>query len=290
MLGRGPAAAPEQDVEATIKAAEQVALDAVERAKAQSTAPSAARPADHRRPARETRVIDHPLTRNRQLHDSAQVVRAKAREALAAVKAESAQRGSHASELDALVAELAKSDAAFAAKARTYFDRIADASFLENAMVALWRKAAKRGVTVARELEILLGAEDPRDVHTFQNTPGLEPKDMAADFARALADPRVFIDGAFANDVHGGHIHAFQQWLGDLIWGPGKGLEFRQDLLKAAGPSKTRLAGTDKEYEQPFWSRLWDELFDAPRFSGFHSAEDLFTVLLAHLDFPFWDP
>jgi hypothetical protein len=310
-----PAAHPPE----AVKQAEQVALGAVERAKAKTTArpPSAARPVgeeayagssrprkqlarpfNHKstgaggaKPRRETRVEDHPLTRNRQIHDSAEVLRAKVREALAAVQAEAAQRGTHVSEIDQLIGALAKTDPVFAVKVRTYFDKISDPKFLENAMVALWRKAAKDGVSVARELELLLGGTDPvKDVHVFRNTPGLEPKDMAADFARALQDPRVWIDGSFANDVHGAHIHAFQQWLGDLIWGPGKGLEFRQDLLKAAGPTKTQLAGTDKEHKQPFWSRLWDELFDAPRFSGFHSAEDLFAVLLAHLDFPFWTP
>ena len=62
---------------------------------------------------------------------------------------------------------------------------------------------------------------------------------------------------------------------------------FRQKLATVSGPSKTIKAGQADQYEQPFWSQLWDELFDS--FGQVRSPEKLFQILMTHLDFPFWD-
>ena len=65
-------------------------------------------------------------------------------------------------------------------------------------------------------------------------------------------------------------------------------MAFRQKLAELTGPSKALRNGV----EQPFWSRVWDAMFD--RYSGegggLRSPEVLGQILQQALDFPRWDP
>ena len=103
-----------------------------------------------------------------------------------------------------------------------------------------------------------------------------------------MRDPRPLIDLSNAMDFHGAHGHAFQQYLCDCLFGPGKGLAFRQKVAELTGPSRTLPTGV----VQPFWSRAWDALFDAFRVEGggLRSPEVVGEMLQQAVDFPRWSP
>ncbi len=182
-----------------------------------------------------------------------------------------------------LVAEIRKTDPVFADRVQQYFDAIEDPAFLEAKMAELWEQAGKNERTTAGETEHILGGGTPA-VNKFSNTPGIHlfPKRFYAEFQTAIRDPRALVDESFAGDFHGSHIHAFHEYLGDCLFGPGEGRKFRQRLADLTGPSKTLPTGV----EQPFWSQVWDTIFDGRLEDGLHSPEALGKILQEHLGYP----
>ena len=241
-----------------------------------------------RTPKPEIRVKADARGPERVFHGSVKELRKHLAQALeeAHTRAERGRQPGAAPEIDGLIAEVAKTDPAFAAKAKTYFDALADPKFLEDQMTYLWRQARDHGRTVAGELEHILGGGKPPN--EFRNTPDLKPEESIAEFREALRDPRPLVDLSFAGDFHGSHTHLFHQFLGDRLFGAGEGLTFRQRLAELAGPTKTVKPGSPDQFERPFWSQLWDAMFDAG--GGLHSPEELGKILQHHLDFPRWDP
>jgi hypothetical protein len=139
---------------------------------------------------------------------------------------------------------------------------------------------------VAGELEHILGGPDPQ-LNEFENTPGLGPEEEIAEFREAVRDPRTLIDLSNSGDYHGSHTHAFQQYLGDLLFGRGEGARFRMRLADLTGPGRT--VRTDAgEYTEAFWAQVWDEVFDSTD-DSLHSTEVLGKILQHALDFPRWD-
>jgi hypothetical protein len=189
------------------------------------------------------------------------------------------------SEFDELLAELHTRDPEFAARVDEYYKPLENADFIEAAIEYLWDQARRHGHTVAQELEYILGGGHPDSINEYRIPPGrLDPMEEFAAFREALKDPRTFIDLALSHEGHGSHIHAFQEFLGDRLWGRGKGREFRQKLAEVEGTSRTVDVGA-RTFEKPFWSRLWDAMFDADS-PDLHSPEVLGWILQHLADFP----
>jgi hypothetical protein len=227
---------------------------------------------------------DHLL--KRRLHASMAELKRRIAEALNQARAamDDARSRGATTEIDALVAEVRQRDPALADDVRRYYDAIEDPAFLLKQMTSLWEQARDHGHTVAEELEHILGGDN----HEFRNTPGLTPEQAYEELRKVVQDPRTLIDLSNAHDYHGSHTHAFHQFLGDQLFGPGEGLTFRQRLAGLEGTSQTVRAGSPDQFEKPFWARLWDEMFDS--FDNLHGPEVLGAILQHHLDFPRWLP
>jgi hypothetical protein len=181
------------------------------------------------------------------------------------------------SEIDVLASEIAKSDEPFAAQVRLYYKSKANSRWVENQIVRLWRQARANGRSPADELMAALGG-DKRGVNRFQNSPGLKPKEAYEEFRQAVADARLLYDEALESTTHGAWIHMFDEWLGDILFGVGEGLKFRQKLAAFQGPSRTMRVLGQPEFEKPFWSRLWDALFDEVH-PSMHMPEKIAPIL-----------
>ena len=189
-------------------------------------------------------------------------------------------------EFDALIAELRQVDPVFAKKAERYFKAVEDPGFLLKQATHLWKQARDHGRTVGEELVHRLGGAE-QGVNDFTNAPGLDSEAKLAEFHEAVKDPRVLNDLSNSGDYHGSLTHAFHQYLGDQLFGPGEGLKFRQQLAELKGTAKTVRPGEPGQYDQPFWSRVWDEMFDS--YGNLHSPEVLGRILQQHLDLPRYD-
>jgi hypothetical protein len=239
-------------------------------------------------PVRETRnLADYGKTRK--VHTSVVEVERAVRKALKLVakKGKAASLAGGPRPIDALIAEIARTDREFAIKVRRYYDAMDDPAWVEQQMVHLWEQAAEHKRTTAQELEHLLGG-DTKGINEFRNADTETQHEAFEDFKKTLLDERPLVDLSSAGDHHGSHVHAFQQYLGDRLFGPGGGLEFRQQLAECQGPSKTRRTGQGDAFEEPFWAQVWDELFDDS--DNLHTPEEIGKILQEHLDFPRWDP
>lgn len=218
-------------------------------------------------PRREIRVMADPA---RMFHTSEADLRTHLTKALddametTARELDAAKIANPRAELEGLVARVRQRDPAFAQRIVEYFDALEDTSSLRDRMIWLWKQARDNERTVAEELELLVGGK--AGVNPY-HVPDLDP----AKFKKALADPRALEDLSLSQDFHGTHVHMFHQLLGDMMWGPGEGLAFRQRLVA-----------------EPEWDKIWDVLFDATngRLGGLHEPETLGRILQQHLDFP----
>ena len=229
------------------------------------------------RPTAETDTFDPRGTRRS--HATEQELRAGVAEALKAAH-DSAKKVPRA-QFDQLLEHLKQTDPAFAKDVELLLREAQRPQFLEAAIVELWKRARDNQRTVAEELEHSLGGA----VNAFDNTPGLKGLDAIAEFGRALSHPRPMLDVSFASQPHGTHTHMFEQYLGDLLLGKGGGLAFRQKLVELTGPSETIFKGQADEFEKPYWSRLWDEMFDAND-ARLSNPDVLGGILQDHADFP----
>jgi hypothetical protein len=237
-----------------------------------------------RTPMRETRVYK-PALKGRQFHTSETDLRAAVGPVLGRIRGPGAKSRR---QLDELLAEVRKTDPQFADMLKRYYWGITNAKFIEDGMAYLWRQARDGNRTTAGQLEHNLGGGG--GVNNFRNKAGLSPLDKFAEFREAVRDPRPLVDLTSASDFHGSHTHAFQQFLGDRLFGQGQGRAIRQRLAELEGPSKTIRKGEADEHEKPHWSRLWDEMLDADKATGqLNSPEVLGKILQEHLDFPRWD-
>jgi hypothetical protein len=240
-------------------------------------------------PVRETR--GKSKTRNssleqRTFHGSEAEVRKALQESFERLDKRLADKGLYeAPEFDELLKWLEKNDAKFAAEVKLYYDALGDPKFIEEQALFLWNSARKNKTTVAAELERLVGRGQPTT--KFRNTPGMTPAAKTEEFREAIAKPGPFEDLAEATSPHGSHTHMFQEFLGDRLWKrAGAGRKFRLKLATyKKGPGKQIFPGSKDEWTKPFWSRLWDEMFDGANLN-LHRPENLGDILHAHLDFP----
>ena len=226
----------------------------------------------------------------RAYHDSEYDLRKGLRETFANVKKKVAdwlKSGSaEPPAIEDLLAWLNKHDPKFGAEVKQYYDAIADPQFLEEQMVFLWNSARKNQRTMAEELEHLVARGEK--ITEFRTTPGLPGAEHAEEFRKAIAKKGPLLDRSQATQLHGTHVHMFHEFLGDRLFKRiGAGRAFRMRLANyQKGPGKLIRAGQADQYEKPFWSRLWDAMFDEERLSGFHDSDELGDILQSHLDFP----
>jgi hypothetical protein len=225
--------------------------------------------------------------RKRFFHTSVVEVELAVRKALKLVQEKARTTPQRPSEIDSLVAEIARTDPAFAEEVKRFHEAKEDVDWVEQQMVHLWEQAAEHHCTTAEELERILGSGTV-GINAFRNMAGPDPTASFAEFRTTLEDVRPLVDVTSAGDHHGSHTHAFDQYLGDRLFGRGGGLRFRQKLAAFDGPTRTRRAGEEGEYEEPFWAQVWDELFDSS--DNLHSPEEIGEILQNHLDFPRWNP
>ena len=104
-----------------------------------------------------------------------------------------------------------------------------------------------------------------------------------------MRDPRPLIDLSNAMDFHGAHGHAFQQYLCDCLFGPGKGLGVPPEGGRADGAVAD---APDGRRATVLGRRAWDVLFDAFRVEGggLRSPEVVGEMLQQAVDFPRWVP
>jgi hypothetical protein len=219
-------------------------------------------------PIRETRVL---ISGNRFFHTSEAELRAAVAGALQTAKANEKTQSKEWSDAQAervtLFTELRAIDPQLADKARRYYEEIDKPKFLEDQMVFLWKEAAAHGRTTAGELEHILGGGK---VNEFNPPESSKEKDKL--FQEALRDPRPIVDLRNASDHHGSHTHMFHEFLGDRLFGPGAGRDFRLRLATL-------------EWDK--WPRVWDVLFDESiQVASLHCPEVLGEILQIHLDFP----
>lgn len=241
-------------------------------------------------PQRETRVLPgakrwFPTT----VAELKQMVTERLREARERMEKDPPQ-GILASEFDKLLPDLRAVDPDFAARAEQYNAALQDADFVRDKLAQLWELARAHNRTMADELEHILGGGAP-NVNEYEDLPDPDPSpdEEYEHFRQAIMDQRTLVDLEFADDVHSAHIHAFQEYLGDCLWGPGEGKEFWRELAELQGETKTRNEGMVTEHQQPFWSRLWDAMFDTSP-THVHAPEVFGRILQEVADFPIWDP
>jgi hypothetical protein len=241
-------------------------------------------------PRRETRVLpgskrSFPTT----VEELKQMVTERLREARERMQKDP-PRGVLASEFDKLLLHLRAVNPDFAARAEQYNAALQDADFVQEKLAQLWEQARAHNRTMADELEHILGGGQP-NILEYEGHPGADPspEEEYEHFRQAIMDSRTFVDLEFADDVHSAHIHAFQEFLGDCLWGPGEGKEFWRELAELQEPTRTRHKGMPNEHEQPFWSRMWDAMFDTSS-TNVHAPEVFGRILQEVADFPIWDP
>jgi hypothetical protein len=174
----------------------------------------------------------------------------------------------------ALLAELRDVDPQLGHDAQEYFQAMNDPEFILEQMVYLWEQARVHQRTTAGELEYILGRGE---VNEFNPPDELTQKQKDELFQEALRDPKPLVDLANAQDLHGSHTHMFHEFIGDRLFGKGKGRAFRLKLANLKG-----------KWEK--WFNVWDVLFDSGRGpGGLRSPEALGEILQTHLDFPMFD-
>jgi hypothetical protein len=166
-------------------------------------------------------------------------------------------------------------------KIKKVYEATRDPKFVEESIVELWKEAGKRRMTVRRALEDRMAPGGK-----VSNILGETDADQ---FRKIIGQPEPIRDLYFASDVHGAHTHMFQEYMVDRILGPGEGRRFRMLISKATGPNVAETAWGKKE--RPFWSAVWDALFDDGFGKGhINHPETLGRVLQDKLGLPRWTP
>jgi hypothetical protein len=246
-----------------------------------------ARPYNHKDPGkepaapkRETRATHDPnrkfASTEQELRDNLKAAFARAGQTVAQRRRAEKLQGDPP-KIKKIIQEIAAKDPKFAADLKLYHQRLSDPKFITSKLVELWHAARRNGHTMAEELELQLGSKTRgRESFNNDNTP---VDQRTQEFKEMLERDRVFIDESFAQDFHGSHTHAFQEWLGNQIWPPDGGRTFRRRLLQVATPDAYQ--GKD-----PYWTQVWNQLFDAYNEQGLHAAEVLGRLLQEAADFP----
>jgi hypothetical protein len=159
-----------------------------------------------------------------------------------------------------------------------------DPAAAERAAARVFKHAAGRKppITTREALEELVGGGTPVEVKVLE-------EDIER-FRKVIAGDPPFRDLAFAADHHGAHTHMFQELIVDeALGGKGAGRAFRKLIARVDGPAvaETTLSGRPR----PFWSAVWDALFDDFGGTGhLNDPESIGGLLQTHLGLPRWEP
>jgi hypothetical protein len=149
-----------------------------------------------------------------------------------------------------------------------------DPQLVEDAIVRLWQEAGRRKQTVRQTLEQLVGGPI---------------QDITGELTAAhLRQPGALRDLSFAADFHGAHSHMFQEYLIDFHLGRGTTARLRRNIANSTGPFIND--PTRRGIQRPFWSHVWDALFDVPDGNHINRPEIIGKVLQQNLGLPRWRP
>jgi hypothetical protein len=158
---------------------------------------------------------------------------------------------------------------------------IRDKHYIEETAAAVWERAAADQTTTEEALRRM--AADGQQLPVMDQLLDPEP------FRQYLLNPLPFVDEEFKGDNHGAYTHVFQELvLATALGSRTAARRFRHVLAESLGQGE--VAG--KLPKNPFWSRLWDAIFDAAvpgdRKGGswLNNPETLGPILHEHLDLP----
>jgi hypothetical protein len=132
--------------------------------------------------------------------------------------------------------------------------------------VDIWKGAAADGLTTTEEIAKRAGRGKPLKL--------LPPRELPPEeFGIFLRERAPRIDTVFKNASHGAYTHVFDDLLvGRILGGADESLIFRRMLTDVTHPAAD-LAN------KPFWSQLWDALFDEYRGGHINTPEELGPIL-----------
>ena len=158
---------------------------------------------------------------------------------------------------------------------------VRDREYILDTAAKVWERAAADQTTTEEALRRM--AADGQQLPVMDEMLDPEP------FRQYLLKPLPFVDDAFKGDNHGAFTHVFQELVVATALGSRTAARrFRHVLAESLG--KGEVAG--KLPESPFWSRLWDAIFDAAvpsdrsKGSWLNNPETLGPILHEHLDLP----
>jgi hypothetical protein len=179
-------------------------------------------------------------------------------------------------------AKLAKHDPAKAklwADTQKIFAARRDPDRIKKVIVRVYTEAGHEGVTPQAWLELHNGGASGMPALIDQ---GLEPEA----FRDALGHEKPAIDYALAETGHGAYVHMFDELLVEDVLGSREAArEYRQSLARAKGPAKVVAKGDGTTYEQKFFSRIWDGVFDSTDIDTINNADSLGEILVKYLGF-----
>ena len=100
----------------------------------------------------------------------------------------------------------------------------------------------------------------------------------------------MFIDHALAADITDHTRTPSRSSSATASGARAAGDKFREKLLAFQGGSPETVKTNTGDVIKPYWSRVWDHLFDSFNDVGLHSPEVIGKILQQELDLPRWDP
>ncbi|HXJ80894.1 MAG TPA: hypothetical protein VMS64_19725 [Candidatus Methylomirabilis sp.] len=179
-------------------------------------------------------------------------------------------------------AKLAKHDPTKAklwADTQKIFAARRDPDRIKKVMLRVYREAGHEGVTPQAWLELHNGGASGMPALIDD---GLEPEV----FRDALGHEKPAIDFALAKTGHGAYVHMFDELLVEDVLGSREAARaYRQSIARAKGPARVVARGDGTTYEQKFFSRIWDGVFDSTDVGAINNADSLGEILNKYLGF-----
>jgi len=179
-------------------------------------------------------------------------------------------------------AKLAKHDPTKAklwADTQKIFAARRDPDRIKKVMLRVYREAGHAGVTPQAWLELHNGGASGMPALIDD---GLEPEV----FRDALGHEKPAIDFALAKTGHGAYVHMFDELLVEDVLGSREAARaYRQSIARAKGPARVVARGDGTTYEQKFFSRIWDGVFDSTDVGAINNADSLGEILNKYLGF-----
>jgi len=179
-------------------------------------------------------------------------------------------------------AKLAKHDPTKAklwADTQKIFAARRDPDRIKKVMLRVYREAGHEGVTPQAWLELHNGGASGMPALIDD---GLEPEV----FRDALGHEKPAIDFPLAKTGHGAYVHMFDELLVEDVLGSREAARaYRQSIARAKGPARVVARGDGTTYEQKFFSRIWDGVFDSTDVGAINNADSLGEILNKYLGF-----